>query len=586
MARFYSESFVEKVIDACDIVTLVSRHTSLSKRGSRYVGLCPFHSEKTPSFNVDEEKKLYYCFGCQKGGNVVGFVMDILNCPFPEAIEHLAEASGIPLEEGGASPQGQAPGYSKKKRIYELNKHAARYFFSQIKKNSQALSYIKNRGISINTVRDFAIGYAPPGSGLAAYLRSEAGATDAELIEAYLARKTRNGLMDCFQNRLMFPIQDLSGNVVAFGGRAFGEGQPKYLNSSETLVFKKNSVLFNLGRAKKELANSPLIIVEGYMDVIGLYEQGIKSACATLGTALGEGHATLVARASENVALCYDGDNAGKNAAIRGASVLASAGVLPKVALLPDGEDPDSYVLKYGKDAFLSLVENSSNAADFTLSTLAGRYDMSQLAQASAFVREAVKGAGKYSDPLARDYYIKRIAFLSGSEIATVREMAKEPAAAAPKDENLQNAPMAAIDLAESKLFAFIIDSRNNWEVFVENGGDPSLFSNQEIVEAAKTACSAYLSTSIDNARFLVYNNTIAYIVSKIHADNLIMTSKDAISCIKSLIIVQYEKEMMLIKAQLEEAQQSSDLKKASMLLTEYSLFKKKLLEQKLGGAK
>ena len=308
------QSFLDELIYRCDIVEVISKYVSLKKSGSRYVGLCPFHSEKTPSFSVSPDKQLYHCFGCGEGGNVITFIMKEENLPFIDAVRLLADMYGMAVPEDSGDTDAER---QRRERIFELNKQAARYFHSRLlsKEGERALRYLLNRGLTKKTITSFGLGYAmPEWDGLIRAMK-EKGFSDNELESAWLARRGRSGgLYDAFRDRVMFPIIDIRGNVIAFGGRIIEGDGPKYLNSGDTPVFSKSRNLFALNFAKKSKAGR-LILAEGYMDVIALHQAGFDCAVASLGTALTSEQARLMSHYAAQAVICYDSDGAGQKAA-------------------------------------------------------------------------------------------------------------------------------------------------------------------------------------------------------------------------------------------------------------------------------
>ena len=310
MPVIFDESFLQEVRDRNDLVEVAGAYVDLKRSGNRYVGLCPFHHEKTPSFHVTKENQLYYCFGCHEGGNVITFIEKMEHLDFVETVKFLAERANIPLpEENEAVPQEIA----LKRKIYDMNKEAARFFYANLnsKDGQAALSYLRDRGLADKTIITYGLGYAKKGNDtLIRHLKAK-GYREEEMQSAGLIAKGKYGYYDFFRDRVIFPVIDLRGNIIAFGGRVMGDAMPKYLNTGETLVFKKHLNLFSLNIAKSKNKNY-LILAEGYMDVISLYQYGFTNAVASLGTAFCEDHAKLLKKYTDTVLLCYDSDNAGQ----------------------------------------------------------------------------------------------------------------------------------------------------------------------------------------------------------------------------------------------------------------------------------
>lgn len=586
MAGRFSQDFINKIIDAADIVQVISKHTHLVKKGSRHMGVCPFHSEKTPSFSVNADKQLYYCFGCGAGGNVVGFVMDMYKYTFPEAIEYLASQTNIPLEyeEGFASDSGA---YQKKKMLYQMNKDAARYFYGNFLKNKTALAYIKNRGLSDETVKTFAVGYAPNSvNGLYRYLKTK-NYSDEDILLSSLVRKNNGGFYDYFRNRIMFPIMDVSDNIVAFGGRVMDNTQPKYLNSPETIVFFKHNTLFNLNRAKKSLSKDPLIIVEGYMDVISLCDKGVFNVCATLGTALNPAHAKLILRYSDNVVLCYDGDAPGRNAAVRGAEILSGGGLEPKVLLLEGGEDPDSFIRKFGKEAFIEKIGQSVYATDFHIRELSEKYQLDDIVQRAHFIKEAAAAISRIDDEIKWDYYVKQIASMTDTDPVVIKNQihkSKENNLKPYADENtlIEKKTIKGIELAQIRILKYIMSNYENYGRFLEYGGDMISFPDEtyrEIYEEIKKNYDE--NVLVDIIKTIVYNNKIAHNIAMIQADDSDINEEEVKKYLFTLKIHVFENELKSVKKQITDMEKSDSKEFMELYLKQYTYLKKKLLELK-----
>ncbi len=590
MAGRFSQEFINKVIDAADIVQVISKHTHLAKKGARYMGVCPFHSEKTPSFSVNADRQLYYCFGCGAGGNVVGFVMDMYKYTFPEAIEYLATQANIPLEyeEGGADASGV---YQTKKLLYQINRDAARYFYANFQKSEKAKDYIKKRGLSGETVQTFAIGWAPNAfNGLYRYLKTKKY-TDEQLLLSSLVRKGNNGFYDYFRERVMFPIMDASDNIVAFGGRVLDNSQPKYLNSPETPVFLKHNTLFNLNRAKKSLTGNPLIIVEGYMDVIALYDKGVPNACATLGTALSASHAKLILRYTDNAVLCYDGDTPGRNAAVRGADILTEGGLEPKVLLLPGGEDPDSYITKFGKEAFEAAVSQGVYAADFKIRELAQKYKLDDIVQRARFLKEAAEAVAKIDDEIKWDYYVKILSNMTDTEPAVVKKQIhksrSEPSAARAETDGpvLHKRELKGVRLAQTRLLKYVMSDYDNYAEFSQAGGSAMWFPDDDLREIYEEVEKIYSeNVFVDIFTSIVYNNKIAHTLALIQADENDINGEEARKYLTTLMAHAYNEEAKKVKKQIADTEKSCSEKEMELLMKQYTYLKKKLLELKSGG--
>ncbi|HVN72900.1 MAG TPA: DNA primase, partial [Desulfomonilia bacterium] len=352
------KSQVERVKTASDIVAVISEYVHLKKKGKSFWGLCPFHSEKTPSFHVDPDKQIYKCFGCDRGGDVITFVMDKKGLSFAEATAELALKAGITLEADNKKQPA-----SEKKVYYDANKAAMAFFEQQLasSKGEAARTYLSGRGISGDTIKAFRLGFAPDTwDSLAAYLRSKGIPQAAAEKAGLIAPRKTGGFYDRFRGRIMFPIIDLTGEVIGFGGRIISEGEPKYLNTPESPIFEKKRVLFNLHAARNLIRQGGAVVVEGYMDVISLANAGFTASVATLGTALGEDHVRLLRRFTDDITLVFDGDSAGRNAMVRALEPFLESDVIPKVVILPQGKDPDD-VAREGMDLWQGFLASAQD---------------------------------------------------------------------------------------------------------------------------------------------------------------------------------------------------------------------------------
>lgn len=362
----YSEDLIEEVRIRNDIVSVVSGYVHLQRQGKRMVGLCPFHGEKTPSFSVDASKQVFYCFGCQKGGNVFHFVMGIENLEFPDALKQLADRAGISLPE--PVDDGERERSKLKKDITALNREAARFYYTCLAgpEGRSAQQYLAGRGLQEKTLRIFGLGFAPDSWDSLCRTLQEKGATPWMLEASGLASASRNGLVDRFRNRVMFPIFDIRGNIVGFGGRVMDGSQPKYMNSPDTPLYNKSHELYAMNFARVS-SSKRLIMVEGYMDVISLHQAGIDTAVASLGTAFTQHQAWMLKKYAEEVIIAYDADTAGQNATLRGIEILEATGCPVRILQIPDSKDPDEYVRNHGAERFKALLDTSLSLLEFRL---------------------------------------------------------------------------------------------------------------------------------------------------------------------------------------------------------------------------
>ena len=399
------DNFTDELKAQLNIVDVIGREVNLKKSGSNYMGLCPFHSEKTPSFSVNEGKQFYHCFGCGKSGDVIGFVQEYYRLPFMEAVEKLAAENGIKLPERRSS--GPKIDYDK---YHGINAKAARFFYNSLgTKGNKGLAYLKKRGLSKETITAFGLGYAPAsGRALVDHLRSE-GVSDDDMLKLGLANKGKDGLYDKFRDRVMFPIISTQDKVIGFGGRAIGDYKPKYLNSPESEIFLKKNNLFGLNLTKKEIDKEQrAIIVEGYMDMISLYQNGIRNVAASLGTVLTINQARLLCRYSKNIVLSYDSDQAGISAALRGIDVIIAAGGKPKVMNVTDGKDPDDFVRAHGREAFLKLADNAVPATEYKLRLARRGFDLRNDRDVLDYIDRVVPVLRELG-PVEQDIYVRKL---------------------------------------------------------------------------------------------------------------------------------------------------------------------------------
>lgn len=399
------DNFTDELKAQLNIVDIIGREVALKKSGSNYMGLCPFHNEKTPSFSVNEGKQFFHCFGCGKSGDVIGFVQEYYKLPFMEAVEKLAAENGIKLPERRSS--GPKIDYDK---YHGINAKAARFFYNNLgTKGNKGLAYLKKRGLSKETITAFGLGYAPAsGTALVDHLRSE-GVSDDDMLKLGLANSGKNGLYDKFRDRVMFPIISTQDKVIGFGGRAIADIKPKYLNSPESEIFLKKNNLFGLNLTKKEIdREGRAIIVEGYMDMISLYQNGVKNVAASLGTALTINQARLLCRYSKNIVLSYDSDSAGINAALRGIDVIIAAGGKPRVMHVTDGKDPDDFIRAHGKDAFIRLADNAMPATDYKLRLAKRGFDLSDDMDVLGYIERVVPILRELG-PVELDIYARKL---------------------------------------------------------------------------------------------------------------------------------------------------------------------------------
>ncbi len=400
--------YVEEVVRRNDITDVVASYVQLRHRGRTHTGLCPFHSEKTPSFVVYPETQSFYCFGCGAGGDVITFIKKINNLDYVEAVKYLAGRAGMPM------PEEDDKVGRLRSRVLSVNKETARFFYEQLNAPTEeaaaARAYWRGRGLSDSTIRRFGLGYAPNDfRALRMHLRAK-GFTEEEMLAAGVEKRSEKGnVYDAFRGRVMTPIFDLRGNVIAFGGRVLGNEKPKYINSPETLVYKKSKAMFALSIAKKSTSRR-YILCEGYMDVISLHQAGFDTAVAACGTALTAEQVRLLAEYADEVVLCYDSDEAGQKATARSLGLFSESPVKVSVLNIPKAKDPDEFIKKFGRDAFDRLLNGTSNAIEYKIQKVRSKYDITRAADRVEYIKEVIRILADGVSPTERDIYAGRLA--------------------------------------------------------------------------------------------------------------------------------------------------------------------------------
>ena len=416
----FPPSFLDDLVERNPIEDVVSQYVSMTRRGGRLFGLCPFHGEKTASFSVTPDNGLFYCFGCHKGGGVINFVMEIENLSYPDAVRFLAKRAGMEVPED----EQYHSRYRQQERLWALSAEAARFFHAQLYQpaGAQALAYARGRGMSQKILTNFGMGYAPDRWTALLEAMEAKGYTQQELLDAGLAlRHAEKGTVyDRFRNRLMFPIIDVRGHVIGFGGRVMDNSTPKYLNSPDTLIFNKRKNLFAMNLAKRSKAGR-IILVEGYMDAIALHQYGFDSAVASLGTALTQDQVALLARYTDQVVLIYDGDEAGQNATRRALPMLERSGLQIRVLAIQGAKDPDEYLQKFGADRFKLLLDGAENQMEYQIAALARKYDITQDSQKVEFLQAAADLLAEVGSGVEREVYGGRIAQAAGVSYDTLK---------------------------------------------------------------------------------------------------------------------------------------------------------------------
>ena len=421
---YYPEEIVEEVRSRNNIVDLIGSYVKLTKRGGSYVGLCPFHNERTPSFHVSADKQMYYCFGCGEGGNIFTFLMKYENQSFPEAIRTLADRAGVTLPEEELNAQ-QKKERSKRQQLLEVNKEAAKFFVYCLRgtEGRQAMDYLKKRKLTDETISHFGLGYAPKNSrSVYAYLKKKGYKDDLLKDSGLFSYDDKHGFSCKFWNRVMFPIMNSANKVIGFGGRVMGDAKPKYLNSPETILFDKSSNLYGLNYART--SRKPyLILCEGYMDVIAMHQAGFTNAVASLGTAMTSKHAVQIRRYVNEVRLAYDSDEAGVKAALRAISILNAAQIHSRVIHMKPHKDPDEFIKAQGTDAFQKRIDDAESSFMFEVSVRYHAYRQDDPDERAAFIRETAGMLLRFPEEAERKVYIEAISRSYGIDSGSLTSM-------------------------------------------------------------------------------------------------------------------------------------------------------------------
>ena len=573
---------IDEIKSRCNIVDVIGSVVTLKKTGANYQGLCPFHNEKTPSFVVSETKQMFTCFGCHASGDVIEFVKKYYNLSFMEALEKLANQCGIKIED--SFNRGE-----KKDIYFEVNREAARFFFKALRANDNAgMRYVINRGLTKETLHDFGIGYADESwNSLYNYLKAK-GYKEEVMLKLGLISESKGRYYDRFRNRVIFPIQNTAGKVIAFGGRAIGDDMPKYLNSPETPVFSKKNNLYGLNITKNFVNESDCaILVEGYMDVISLFQGGVKNVSASLGTALTENQSKLLKRYTKNIVLSYDADSAGINAAIRGSEILHKEGCKVRILHISDGKDPDDFIKSKGKLAYYKLVDEAMAYGDFRIQNIRNKYDINTTEGRVDFLKEAAKFLKSLS-PVEADIYIDKIAknyHISAGALRTEMGIGqdKETVFKTNVVDELQNESIDITRIEQSIIKVILTDSK----YFDEAKKNDDIFVSQTGINIFKEIESIYNHDEEIDLDKLIENlepgevQAIKYIENNISLGG----KADAIfkECIKSHNeerLVNKEKEIIMQLSIADEQNNPEEIKRLTEALMQIQK------EKSLGGNK
>lgn len=470
MASIIDDEIIQRVKEESDIVEWIGRYTKLEKKGRNYMGLCPFHTEKTPSFSVQPDKGYYHCFGCGAGGDVIKFLMEKEGLGFIEAVEKLAEDLHIDLKPSFRDTEAE----KKRARMVAMNREAALYYMEILSRNPHSLNYLRNRGIGRDMIMAFGLGFAPAGGDQLLGHMKKKGYEEKELFDANLLsyNEEKNHYYDRFRNRLIFPIIDRKSRVVGFGGRVLDDSLPKYLNSSDTLLYKKSRELYGLNRVMKVSDRSRILLVEGYMDVISLHAAGIGYAVASLGTSLTREQARVIKRYGKQVFICYDGDNAGLQATNRAIDILAAEDIRPRIVVLEGGKDPDEYIRDYGKIAFEGKLNRGLSSIEFQVQNLEKNFHLEDAASLSEFLKGVTAILSKVKSPVERDVFAKKFAETYGvrpesfeGEIRRGNLNRPKKAATTPQSDPMESLWLSLLQYGlEDKDFFAIIESKDQWK--------------------------------------------------------------------------------------------------------------------------
>ena len=454
---YIPEEKIQDIKDQLDIVNIISDYVELKPSGQNYIGLCPFHNEKTPSFTVSRSKGIFHCFGCGVGGDAITFIMKKENLNYVEAIHFLADKLGIFLETGNVDKEL----YEHRKALLRINEEAKYYFFQQLLTYELPKQYLSNRGLNKSVVNKFMLGYAPDGfDNLLNYFKDKNVKTE-DLLELGLIKKSANGhLYDAYRNRLIFPITNNRKEVIGFGGRTLVDDRAKYINSPESIVYHKSKNLYGVTNFNSISKKDKVVIVEGYVDVISLYNYGIDYCVASLGTALTKEQAKLISRYTKNIYLCYDGDSAGQNATQRAIEIFKEIDIQANVIELPEQLDPDDYIKKYGKESFETLITNSLNSILYNYTKLLKSYDLDDIDSKTEFLNELVKLLNEIDNKLVQDEYLTRFSKdldinidSIKSELGKQKKPDKTPLRETPKSNRVNNSKFIFLESIKYYLF-------------------------------------------------------------------------------------------------------------------------------------
>ncbi|OQX55079.1 MAG: DNA primase [Candidatus Aminicenantes bacterium 4484_214] len=570
---------VDKIKQIVNIVDVASLYTSLKKRGNKYIGLCPFHSEKDPSFNVDEDKQLYHCFGCGRGGDVFTLVMEKEQLSFPEAVRFLAHKYNIPLPSPKASTSGRQ---KLEEKLYHINALALGYFRQSLyshPEGKKALAYLKKRGLSQKTIDHFKLGYAPHGwEGIISFFRQQKIPDNLVEKAGLILKKTaENKYYDRFRGRIIFPIFNLTGQVLGFGGRTIFDESPKYLNSPDSPIFIKGQWLYGLNFNKEAIRQAKeVILVEGYTDFLSLYQAGFKNVVASLGTSLTPTQTSLAHRFAPQLTVCYDGDPAGRKAAWRAVSLGLAQGLRVEVILLPQECDPDSYIKQHGANKFKELYQNKEFGFRFLVHHLAQRYNSTLPEEKAALAREVAAEIAKIPDPLIQSEYIRKASEYLNVEEALFRSLFKKEAPTSSPRKSEVFLP------AEKRLLQIIFSTPNIAAEVLEqiNPAELTGLKSQVIFKFIKEKITAKKLPAYHEIKSSLPAGVFSALSTTLLEPGPPGSLSEAVGCLLSLKKLSLDKEIRELQNKISELEKTGQLNQLNQLLLQ--LQEKKKLQSKL----
>jgi len=583
MGKFNNEALVKEIKGRLSIINLVESYTSVKKTGKGYVGLCPFHDDSNPSMHIDEEKGLFHCFSCGAGGDIFGFYMRYNNLSFPEAFSELAKKADVNIERQPES----VPRKSQNSVLYKINAVASKYYRKILidsSKGELGRDYIQMRNISAETSQEFSLGFAPEGwDSLVKFLtKNKVPLSIAEKVGLIVKRNNTDGYYDRFRNRLIFPIQNIEGKVIGFGGRKIKEeDQPKYINSPESDIYQKRKSFYGIDKSKDHIRREGrAVLVEGYTDFLSLYSFGIKNTVATLGTSVTREHVSILRRYTENVVVIFDSDESGKKAAMRSLDVLLEEGLLPHVAPLPPGKDPDSYITEMGKEKFDELIENSTSWVEFFIDISIDQYRKGKLTL-NTMVKDIIELLEKVKDPVETSLRIKRTAEMLGIQENEIYSLIKRGRG---RSKTGAAKPQRTYPSHEKLLLTLVLKfpdlgeqlTHENWEDLISTAEIKSIL--QEIVVQGISDPSSLLLRFDDKVAHEMISEAL---FSSPGISNAQSASKIIQGCLVKLKLSKLDEKLKFLRIEIDEAIKGKDAQLEKKLLIEYrDLTKQKQREE------